>query len=168
MCCILFDFFFFFFCWDRRPIGQRQSIGGHWPLDMVLSSREQIPQCRESNYQSLPWDLGISPPSSRSLGSSRWLLLACLYFDLITWSYSWNFLEFQWAQSIWRQGTTDKKTFRWDGRERERQGGKGRSRVYLVLQSSFNWCGIPIFLSLSVYEILLFFTKKNTIESRGE
>jgi hypothetical protein len=28
----------------------------------------------ESNYQPLPWDLGISPPSSSSLGSSQTIL----------------------------------------------------------------------------------------------
>ena len=35
-----------------------------------MSSREDIPQ-PEIERQPLPWDLGISPPSSNSLGSSR-------------------------------------------------------------------------------------------------
>ena len=56
---------------DRWPTGQRQSLGGNWPPSKFLCQVERRFHSQESNRQPFPWDLGISPPSLISSGSSR-------------------------------------------------------------------------------------------------
>ena len=69
-CNIAFLFYFFsFFEIDS----QQANTKAHEAIDYLtsfLSSREEISKSRP-NHQPLPWDLGIFPPSSSRVGSSR-------------------------------------------------------------------------------------------------
>ena len=64
-------FILFIFFGDRRSTYQHQSIVGSLPPDKFFCQVERRFHSREWNIQPLPWDLGISPPSSSSLGLSR-------------------------------------------------------------------------------------------------
>ena len=73
-CCVIETgyprFFFFFFLRQKadRPTPKHIRQLTTW---QVFCQVERRFHNRESNRQPLPWDLGISPPSSSSLGSSR-------------------------------------------------------------------------------------------------
>ena len=54
-----FYFFIFLVFGDEWSIGQCQSTGGSWPLDKFSCQVEKRFHNRESNCQSLPWDLGL-------------------------------------------------------------------------------------------------------------
>ena len=76
---LIFFFFFFFF----ETEGRRASAKAHEAIN-VLASFCQVERRfhnEESNRRPLPWDLGISPPSSNSLWSYRTNKLSHLHFD---------------------------------------------------------------------------------------
>ena len=75
---------------DRRPTCQLQSIGGSWSLGKFYRQVEMKFHSRESHYQSFPWDLGISPPSSSILRLSRTILLMLSLGDILNYLHSWN------------------------------------------------------------------------------
>ena len=56
---------------DRMLTCQHHSTRGNWPPGKFSCQVERRYHSWDSNRQPLPWDLGISPPSSNSLGSSR-------------------------------------------------------------------------------------------------
>ena len=53
--------------WDRRSTSQHQSTRGSWPPGKFSCQVERRFHRHESNRQPLPWNLGISPPSSSNL-----------------------------------------------------------------------------------------------------
>ena len=67
--CFFFIFLLLLWLVLLRPTCQHQSTWGSLPPDKFFVKRRF--HSRESNRQPLPWNLGISPPSSSSLGSSR-------------------------------------------------------------------------------------------------
>ena len=60
---------------ERRPTCHRQSTRGSWPPSNFLYQVERRFHSRETNRQPIPWDLGISPPPSNTLGSSHTTIL---------------------------------------------------------------------------------------------
>jgi hypothetical protein len=65
---VLFSFFHF---GAKRSIGQSRSTGGSWSFGKFCCHVKRRCHSRELNRRPLPWDLGVSPPSSSSLGSSK-------------------------------------------------------------------------------------------------